>query len=102
VPRQPQHVFQFNTVAGDVFRFSPFAERLLDWKGRPIFLGHPAGSPDLRATVFYALGDGGGAARRAACSGRAVRNFVTGAGGYAVLLPDFMIFGELADAPDLP
>jgi hypothetical protein len=103
VPRQAQYAYQFNTVAGDAYRFAPFAERLLDWKGRPILLGHPGGSPpDPRSTVFYALGDEGGAARPAACSGRAVRNLVTGAGGYAAVLPDFVIFGDLAAAPDLP
>jgi len=103
VPRQPQYSFQFNTVEGDRFlRFAPFAERLLDWKGRPIFLGHAERLPTPWSTVFYALGDAGAAARPAGCSGRPVRNFVTGAGGYAALLPDFVLFGDLADAPELP
>jgi len=102
VPRQPQYAFQFNTAGDGLYRFAPFAERLLDWKGRPIFLGHPAfEAPNPRTTVFYAL-DAGGDARPAACSGRAVRNLVTGAGGYAAVLPDFVIFGDLASAPDLP
>lgn len=101
VPRQPQYAYVFNSVdEGSVYRFTPFAERLLDWKGRPIFLGHPDANP--RSTVFYALGDGRGGARPAACSGRSVRNLVTGAGGYAAVLPDFVIFGDLASAPDLP
>jgi hypothetical protein len=96
VPRQAQHFFQFNTIAGD--RFAPFAERLIDWKGRPIFLGHQGST-----TVFFPLGgDAAESTRPAACSGRTVRNLATGAGGFAALLPDFVIFGDLADAPELP
>jgi hypothetical protein len=97
VPRGAQHLFQFNTVAGD--RFAPFAERLIDWKGRPIFLGHVTGS----TTAFFVLGDHAAEnPRPAACSGRPVRNVATGAGGYAALLPDSVISGDLADAPELP
>jgi len=101
IPAPPAYAFAYGASTGD--RHAVTFGRLVDWKGRPVFLGHPGEMP-IREMAFFPLGEGGvEAARPASCGGVPVRSLATGAGGYAALLADdTLLYGELADAPELP
>jgi hypothetical protein len=78
---------------------------LFYWKGRPVFLGPWAtGGKGPDARVLYAPGGEGGRFSEyfETCQGHFIDRVATNATSYAALTQHAVLFGDFANAPDLP
>jgi hypothetical protein len=74
--------------------------KLFYWKGKPVFLGRERSPSD--DTVLFLPSDTGLREALMTCHKAYVREVATDATGYAAITDRFLVFGEMAGAPDLP
>ncbi|HEY0556108.1 MAG TPA: hypothetical protein VGG20_17785 [Thermoanaerobaculia bacterium] len=84
--------------------FTGAGGNLFYWKGQPVFLGSYTIKEKTRGsdTVLNLPGENGSREVIMTCRGFPVRRVATDATGYAALTGQFLVLGEMANAPDLP
>lgn len=84
--------------------FTGAGGNLFYWKGQPVFLGSYTIKEKTRGsdTVLNLPGENGSREVIMTCRGFPVRRVAADATGYAALTEQFLVLGEMANAPDLP